>query len=65
MDQIDLPEGGGTPQIEQGTPMGTMLSENETVPELLCDNCLYKLRPEHAHYKCDNCGARTSCCEGI
>ena len=32
---------------------------------LMCDACgEFALKPEHAHYKCTNCGARTSCCEG-
>lgn len=34
---------------------------DETV---LCDGCFQPMTPEHAHYKCWNCGNRTTCCEG-
>lgn len=34
--------------------------------QLYCDHCNQPtLRPEHAHYRCSNCGQRTSCCEGM
>ena len=28
----------------------------------LCPDCLHPMRPEHAHYRCPNCGYRDSCC---
>lgn len=32
---------------------------------LTCDNCgHYPLRPEHAHFVCDNCHYKSKCCEG-
>lgn len=30
-----------------------------------CVYCGGELRPEHAHYKCVDCGQRDACCEGI
>jgi hypothetical protein len=30
-----------------------------------CVWCGGKMRPEHAHYKCESCGARDACCEGV
>jgi len=27
-----------------------------------CPNCDLPMRPEHAHYRCDRCGYRDSCC---
>ena len=29
-----------------------------------CMWCGEKMRPEHAHYRCESCGSRDSCCEG-
>ena len=31
----------------------------------LCPHCYGAMRPEHAHYRCHNCGERDSCCEGV
>lgn len=30
-----------------------------------CVHCGHEMRPEHAHYRCDNCGQRDACCEGV
>ena len=30
-----------------------------------CVWCGGQMRPEHAHYRCESCGSRDSCCEGI
>jgi hypothetical protein len=27
-----------------------------------CPTCLIAMRPEHAHYRCPQCGYRDSCC---
>ena len=27
-----------------------------------CPTCMIAMRPEHAHYKCPQCGYRDSCC---
>ena len=44
------------------------LDKNTTVQPLnfdtLCPHCYFPMRPEHAHYRCHNCGERDSCCEG-
>jgi Zn finger protein HypA/HybF involved in hydrogenase expression len=29
-----------------------------------CMWCGEPMRPEHAHYRCDTCGSRDSCCDG-
>jgi len=29
-----------------------------------CMWCGGGMRPEHAHYRCDTCGSRDSCCDG-
>ncbi|WP_436796269.1 hypothetical protein [Actinospongicola halichondriae] len=29
-----------------------------------CWHCGGQLRPEHAHYRCTQCGQRDSCCDG-
>lgn len=31
---------------------------------VICGHCYGVMRPEHAHYRCYNCGERDSCCEG-
>lgn len=31
----------------------------------ICGSCYREMRPEGAHYRCDSCGWRDSCCEGI
>jgi exosome complex RNA-binding protein Csl4 len=28
-----------------------------------CPHCEGEMRPEHAHYRCENCGWRDSCCD--
>ena len=30
-----------------------------------CIHCGDEMSPEHAHYRCPNCGNRDSCCEGV
>jgi hypothetical protein len=30
----------------------------------VCWNCGGEMRPEHAHYRCEACGWRDSCCDG-
>lgn len=30
-----------------------------------CIHCGGELIPEHAHYKCKECGQRDACCEGV
>ena len=30
-----------------------------------CIRCGSDMTPEHAHYRCYNCGERDSCCEGV
>jgi len=30
-----------------------------------CIRCGHDMTPEHAHYRCYNCGERDSCCEGV
>ena len=29
-----------------------------------CLHCGAQMRPEHAHYRCPECGWRDSCCDG-
>ena len=29
-----------------------------------CGHCGGAMRPEHAHYRCTECGNRDSCCDG-
>lgn len=29
-----------------------------------CGHCGGPMRPEHAHYRCTQCGQRDSCCDG-
>jgi Zn finger protein HypA/HybF involved in hydrogenase expression len=29
---------------------------------ITCPTCATEMRPEHAHYKCPQCGYRDSCC---
>ena len=29
-----------------------------------CGHCGGAMRPEHAHYRCTQCGQRDSCCDG-
>jgi len=43
-------------------PRGVM-SEKDCSTQ--CVWCGGKMRPEHAHYKCESCGARDACCEGV
>lgn len=31
---------------------------------MTCLYCYEQMRPEGAHYRCDNCGQLTTCCEG-
>lgn len=31
----------------------------------LCIHCGHEMTPEHAHYRCHNCGERDACCEGV
>jgi tRNA(Ile2) C34 agmatinyltransferase TiaS len=28
----------------------------------VCPHCLHQMTPEHAHYRCTNCGQRDACC---
>ena len=30
-----------------------------------CVHCGCEMAPEHAHYRCHNCGNRDACCEGV
>jgi predicted RNA-binding Zn-ribbon protein involved in translation (DUF1610 family) len=30
-----------------------------------CVHCGARMRPEHAHYRCPQCGSRDACCEGV
>lgn len=48
------------------TDSGVVLAlDQKALAYLFCDACqFYPIQPENAHYKCPNCGARTSCCEG-
>jgi hypothetical protein len=47
------------------------MGEDTTPPQrqddcsTLCGHCYHQMRPEHAHYRCYNCGERDSCCEGV
>ncbi|MFT3694918.1 MAG: hypothetical protein QM831_17340 [Kofleriaceae bacterium] len=29
---------------------------------ITCPTCMIEMQPEHAHYKCAQCGYRDSCC---
>lgn len=52
-------------QYAAGKITAEALKMETLAPYLTCDFCgMPALKPEHAHYKCSNCGARTSCCEG-
>jgi len=31
---------------------------------ITCLTCGAEMRPEHAHYRCPECGWRDSCCDG-
>jgi hypothetical protein len=52
-----------------GGRMGEDPASNWIPPEhldwsVICGHCYHPMRPEHAHYRCHNCGERDSCCEG-
>ena len=51
---------GVSDQSEAG-PAGCARSPLGTFPE--CPHCGGSLRPEHAHFRCESCGWRDSCCD--
>lgn len=42
------------PSAEGRSPLGTFEE---------CPHCGGRLLPEHAHYRCEGCGWRDSCCD--
>ncbi|HUW01939.1 MAG TPA: hypothetical protein VMW08_06295 [Acidimicrobiales bacterium] len=41
-------------------PVGAVICDLSTQ----CGHCGGAMRPEHAHYRCTQCGQRDSCCDG-
>ena len=50
---------GGDPE-----PVSKWIPPENLDWSVICGHCYGVMRPEHAHYRCSNCGERDSCCEG-
>ncbi len=45
--------------------MGSDASSDAVDTSEMCIWCGEFMKPEHAHYRCHNCGQRDACCEGV
>ena len=48
--------------VREVKPLAIQTQQESCDLTTTCPTCMIAMQPEHAHYKCPNCGYRDSCC---